>query len=60
MAVKVKAGYENESPAVFVTRTNPYSDWDDNIELTLREARALLAKLPEVIAKVEKMKKKKW
>lgn len=60
MAITVKAGYENENPAVFVTRINPHSAWEDNIELTPREAEALLKKLPEIIAKVKGMKKNKW
>lgn len=57
MAVKVEAGYENTAKAVFITRKPSFSDWEDEIVLTVKEAESLLKKLPEAIAKSKAMKK---
>jgi hypothetical protein len=61
MAIKLEIGDSNSRTAILIRQTDPGSDdWDDDLWLTVREAKSLLAKLPAIIEKAKTHKPMKW
>lgn len=61
MAIKLEVSDNNERRMIVVTQRHLTDAYGDNaLCLTVREAKALLAKLPAVIERAKKHKPRKW